>query len=127
MDWEIQKAAQTYFQPNAAESKIDFIARRANVHITKNKRNFNKQYDHLQAPTLVNKATGRPVANVCKTNRDLTLQYMRDNGLITGRPKGTGTKQAQVEAWQAANPGSSKADCARATGIDPKTIRKWWK
>ena len=43
-----------------------------------------------------------------------------------GRPVGSGTKQAQVEAWQAANPGSSKADCARATGIDPKTIRKWW-
>lgn len=127
MDWEIQKAALTYFQPNAAESKIDFITRRAQVTIHKNKRNFNKQYDHLQAPVLVNKATGRPMGNTCKTNRELTLQYMRDNGLIMGRPKGSGTKRTQVEEWQLANPGCTKADCARETGIDPKTIRKWWK
>lgn len=40
-----------------------------------------------------------------------------------GRP----SKQTQVETWQAANPNGSKADCARETGIDPKTIRKWWK
>ena len=39
-----------------------------------------------------------------------------------GRPN----KQAQIQEWQLANPGSTKADCARETGIDPKTIRKWW-
>ena len=123
LDWEIKKAAQTYFQPNAAESKIDFINRRAQVNIQKNKRNFNTQHDHLQANTLVNKETGRRVANTCKINRELVLADMRDNGEITGRP----TKQAQVEAWQKANPDGSKADCARETGLDPKTIRKWWK
>ena len=122
LDWEIKKAAQTYFQPNAAESKIDFINRRAHVNIVKNKRNFNKQYDHLQADTLVNKATGRRVANICKMNRELTLADMRANGEITGRPD----KKSQVAAWRADNPNGSKADCARATGLDPKTIRKWW-
>lgn len=44
-----------------------------------------------------------------------------------GRPKGSGTKQAQIEAWQLAHPDGKKAQCARDTGIDPKTIRKWWK
>jgi hypothetical protein len=40
-----------------------------------------------------------------------------------GRP----TKQAQIESWQLANPGGTKYRCAQETGIDPKTIRKWWK
>lgn len=73
-------------------------------------------------PVLVNKTTGRRTANLCKTNRELVLEDMRANGEIPGRP----TKRTQVEEWQLDHPGCTKADCARETGIDPKTIRKWW-
>lgn len=61
--------------------------------------------------------------NACKVNRDMTLQYMRENGEITGRPN----KQANVQQWQLDHPDGKKAQCAKETGIDPKTIRKWWK
>lgn len=43
-----------------------------------------------------------------------------------GRPKGSGEKKEIVEEWQEKNPKSTKADCQRETGLDPKTIRKWW-
>lgn len=43
-----------------------------------------------------------------------------------GRPRGSGTAQARVKEWRAEHPGATKAECNRATGLDPKTIRKWW-
>lgn len=39
-----------------------------------------------------------------------------------GRP----SAQSIVVEWRATNPGKRKADCNRETGLDPKTIRKWW-
>ena len=43
-----------------------------------------------------------------------------------GRPKGSGTAQARVYEWRRQHPEGRKADCHRDTGLDPKTIRKWW-
>lgn len=39
-----------------------------------------------------------------------------------GRP----SKKFIVEEWCKGNPEGTKAECARQTGLDPKTIRKWW-
>ena len=39
-----------------------------------------------------------------------------------GRP----TAEQIVRKWQEQNPNGKKADCNRETGLDPKTIRKWW-
>ena len=39
-----------------------------------------------------------------------------------GRP----TAQMKVYEWRKANPSGKKADCHKDTGLDPKTIRKWW-
>ena len=39
-----------------------------------------------------------------------------------GRPKA----QERVFEWRQQNPDGRKADCRRDTGLDPKTIRKWW-
>ena len=39
-----------------------------------------------------------------------------------GRPKA----QDQVFEWRQQHPAGRKADCHRNTGLDPKTIRKWW-
>ena len=43
-----------------------------------------------------------------------------------GRPIGSGTAQRQVFEWRQRHPEGRKADCHRDTGLDPKTIRKWW-
>lgn len=43
-----------------------------------------------------------------------------------GRPIGSGTAQERVHKWCRQNPEGRKADCHRDTGLDPKTIRKWW-
>ena len=39
-----------------------------------------------------------------------------------GRPD----KAQNVREWREAHPEGTKADCNRETGLDPKTIRKWW-
>lgn len=43
-----------------------------------------------------------------------------------GRPKGSGTAQTKVLEWRAKNPTRRKADCVRETGLDKKTVYKWW-
>ena len=43
-----------------------------------------------------------------------------------GRPAGSGTAQGRVQEWRQQHPEGRKADCHRDTGLDPKTIRKWW-
>lgn len=39
-----------------------------------------------------------------------------------GRP----SAQRRVYEWRQQHPEGRKADCHRDTGLDPKTIRKWW-
>ena len=121
-DWEIEKAYAAYYDYRAFESTIDFINSKAHLSIEKNKRNGQKQHDHLQADVLYNKITGRKTINVCKANRELTLQTMRENGDILGRP----TKQKIVADWRAAHPNGKKADCVRDTGLTKPTVYKWW-
>lgn len=121
-DWEIAKAYAAYYDYRAFESTIDFINSKAHLNIEKNKRNGQKQHDHLQADVLYNKITGRKTINVCKANRELTLQTMRENGDILGRP----TKQKIVADWRAAHPNGKKADCVRDTGLTKPTVYKWW-
>ncbi len=120
-DWEIRKAIQAYFTPNAHESTIDFINDRAHLNIQKNKRNGRTQYSHLHDPIHMN-ADGKPSINQCKSNRDLVLQFMRDNGKIEGRP----TKEEIVANWRKEHPNGKKADCIRDTGLTKPTVYKWW-
>ena len=35
-------------------------------------------------------------------------------------------EQVRVYEWRQQHPEGRKADCHRETGLDPKTIRKWW-
>ena len=41
--------------------------------------------------------------------------------------KGAPSAENTVREWQAAHPAGRKVDCHRDTGLDPKTVRKWWK
>ncbi len=119
---EIEKALSGgYFDNLAPKSAIDFINEKAQLNIQKNPRNGRKRKDHLQADYLKN-AEGRPIVNTCKQNRELALQYMRENHEIPGRPE----KWDIVHKWRMENPNGRKIDCIRETGLSNKTVYKWW-
>ena len=77
-----------------------------------NKRNWRKQPVHLQGARAIQKINDK--AN--GTN------WRKGNG----RPIGSGTAKSRVLEWRRQHPEGRKVDCHRDTGLDPKTIRKWW-
>lgn len=83
----------------------DDIAKLSGLSMPVNKRNWRKQKLHIQYMNM---------------NR----QFKVMNGECTngGRP----SAQGQVYEWRQQHPEGRKADCHRDTGLDPKTIRKWW-
>lgn len=86
----------------------DDIAKLSGMTMPVNKRNWRKQAQHLRL------ARGQ-------------LAILRDMGEVKqGRPLGSGTAQKRVYEWRQQHPEGRKADCHRDTGLDPKTIRKWW-
>lgn len=86
----------------------DDIGRLSGLTMPINKRNGRKQVQHLML------ARGQ-------------LAILKQLGEVsTGRPWGSGTKKDQVVTWRNSHPDGTKAECRRDTGLDPKTIRKWW-
>lgn len=92
---------------------IKDIEKISGIPIKRNKRNGRKQILHLK---------------LARSNRDILCQERgKDNWREgAGRPKGSGTAQEKVAAYRMEHPEATKAECNRATGLDPKTIRKWW-
>ena len=75
-----------------------------------NKRNYRPQSEHIRIMNAVR-------------------EVLHPNGSwrnTEGRPKGSGTKKEAIKQWKLEHPTGRKVDCHRDTGIDPKTIRKWW-
>lgn len=71
-----------------------------------NKRNGRTQDQHIQVMSAI---------------RDV----IHPNGKwinLDGRP----SKENIVKKWRLFNPTGRKVQCNRDTGMDPKTIRKWW-
>ena len=87
----------------------DDIAKISGLSMPVNKRNWRKRKDHVQ---------------VMNTMKSLKKQLGEE--VNEGRPKGSGTAERQVSEWRQQHPEGRKADCHRDTGLDPKTIRKWW-
>ena len=87
----------------------DDIAKISGMSMPVNKRNWRKQRDHVH------------VMNTMKT-----LKKQLGESVKEGRPKGSGTAEKKVYEWRQQHPEGRKADCHRDTGLDPKTIRKWW-
>ena len=87
----------------------DDIAKISGLSMPVNKRNWRKQAEHIQ------------VMNTMKA-----LKKQLGEKVNEGRPKGSGTAQERVYEWRQKHPEGRKADCHRDTGLDPKTIRKWW-
>jgi len=102
---DIKSALEAYDKEyyNFTISDIEALT---DVRIEKNKRNGRKQEQHLQY--------ARGIREI-KANLGETVSG-------GGRP----LAQKRVFEWRKQHPQGKKADCHRDTGLDPKTIRKWW-
>lgn len=77
------------------------------IHIERNKRNRRKQSDHVEIMNFIRD----------KINKNSTW-----NKIGNGRK----SKASIVLEWRAAHPEGIKAECIRETGLDKKTVYKWW-
>lgn len=100
---DIKSALEAYDKEyyNFTISDIEALT---DVRIEKNKRNGRKQKQHME---------------IMRAIQNVTNPKWREGG---GRP----SAQKKVFEWRKQNPNGKKADCHRDTGLDPKTIRKWW-
>ena len=94
------------FNENYVTFPRDDIGKVSGLPMPVNKRNWRKQDEHLGRARAV-QAFDDPDGNW--RNKE-------------GRP----SAQARVYEWRQQHPEGRKADCHRDTGLDPKTIRKWW-
>lgn len=101
---------------------IDDIVKISGIAIEKNKRNGRKQTEHLQADKWINDK-GRPIINSCKQNRQLALQFMRENGEIKGRP----TKEQLVIDYLMEHPNDNISSVANTLGVSRTTVYKYKK
>lgn len=105
-------AALNCYHDNYFTFPRDTIAKLTNIDIPKNKRNYQKQKDHLEEARMI---------------RDLRMKRQgKDWREGNGRPKGSGTKENQVKEWRENNPDGKKAQCIRDTGLSKMTVYKWW-
>ena len=74
-----------------------------------NKRNYLTQREHLE---------------VARGIRDIRMKQKGKSDWREGN--GRPSKEQLIKEWRLANPSGKKIECHRETGIDPKTIRKWW-
>ena len=85
---------------------IDKMSYRADIRIERNKRNYRTQKQHIKIMNAI---------------RD--IEY--PNGEWINR-NGAPTKEDTVREWRKSHPEGRKADCIRDTGLDKKTVYKWW-
>ena len=80
------------------------IEKLTNIRIERNKRNGRKQEMHLKGARAI---------------RDINNPNWRDGN-------GRKPKKDIVQKWRLEHPEGKKADCIRDTGLDKKTVYKWW-
>lgn len=102
---DVVSALQSFEDKGVVTYPLNSIVNRSGIHVERNKRNFRKQKQHCEVM--------RAIQGVVNPN------WRAGNG----RPE----KSKIVEEWQQQHPTGTKAECHRDTGLDPKTIRKWWK
>ena len=100
---DVNSALEAYDKEyyNFTISDIEILT---DVRIERNRRNGRTQAQHLQ---------------IARATRDIVNPNWRSGN---GRP----SAQKNVLEWRKQHPQGKKADCHRDTGLDAKTIRKWW-
>lgn len=99
------------------------IARLTGIDIPENKRNHRTKWEHLQAETW--EIDGEQIDNPCKANREKAWEKAREEGRITGRPKGSGTKQDIVADYFRKYPDATITQAHEDTKLSRTTIQKW--
>jgi hypothetical protein len=108
---DIESALEAYDREyfNFTISDIEALT---DVRIERNKRNGQKQADHLEEARAI---------------RDIRMRRQGRKWTDgNGRPLGSGTAQRRVCEWRDAHPDGKKIDCERDTGLSRPTILKWW-
>lgn len=90
---------------------IKTIVERTGIPIERNKRNGRKQLDHVRLMSLI-RDFDDPDGNWRNKN---------------GRPKGSGTKEAEIKAYAKAHPEANHSEIARALRVSRPTVIKWLK
>ena len=77
-----------------------------------NKRNYQKQADHLEEARAI---------------RDIRMKRAGKNWREgNGRPAGSGTAEQKVREYRAEHPEANVTDVARALQLSRTTVYKWW-
>lgn len=106
------KSALECFDRKYCTFPIMDIEKISGIPIKRNKRNGQKQKDHLEEARAI---------------RDIRMRRQgRDWRNKDGRPKCSGTKAQLVHEWRFAHPVGRKIDCERETGLSRPTVLKWW-
>lgn len=102
---------------------IEDIVNLSGIEIKKNARNGRSQKEHLQEKYF-QAEKGKPKINPCRANRELALQYMYSQGLISGRP----SKEDVVKAYLESHPDEkSVSTIARRCNVSRNTVYKYIK
>lgn len=104
---DIDSALECYDLRYATFPRKD-ISRLSGIEIKANKRNGRKQEVHLAGARAV---------------QEINDKY---NGTDWRAGNGRKPQKDAVKAWIKDHPDGKKADCRKDTGLDPKTVRRWW-
>jgi hypothetical protein len=104
---DVMDALQSFEDKGYVTYPINSISNRSGIPIEKNKRNGLKQNQHLYLARR-------------------RKEDMKAIELPMKAPEGRPDKSEIVREWRIGNPNGKKADCIRETGLDKKTVYKWW-
>ena len=108
--FDVESALQAYEDASWYTFPVNSIVHKSGIEIVKNKRNGRKQRLHLAGARAIQKIN------------DPEETWRNKNG----RPIGSGTAQDKVLEWRKNNPDGTKYRCIKETGLDKKTVYKWW-
>lgn len=107
-EYDVQCALQSFEDRDLFTYPINSIVKKTGIEIKKNKRNGQKQADHLEEARAIRDIRQRRKGTKWTDNN--------------GRP----SAQEQVIQWKADNPEAKPKDCIAATGLSKNTVYKWW-
>ena len=104
---DVNSALECY-DDRYATFPISDIEKLSDIHIEKNKRNGQKQKDHLEEIRAI---------------RDIRMKRL---GRKWDDNNGRKSKQEIVTTWRTEHPDGTKAQCIKDTGLSKPTVYKWW-
>lgn len=110
-EYDVMCAIQVYEDRGMITYPVGSISHKSGITIERNARNGQKQEWHLED------------ARERKRKMKQRGQSFKNP---EGRPKGSSKQKIMVWEWRRNNPTGKKADCIRATGLNKKTVYRWW-